>query len=271
MQIVDDPNKQKDDKNSAQEQNEYYAGYTPRRYYLTGVALLIFGVFYLLDRATNLDVPLNFIQWEWIIIIVGIHLAEKSRFTGVSWIVCIGIGAWFLLDNFIPDLNLRLYFGPLLVIGVGLYLIFGRQRSSYRKYTHMQSDQYKKYTNQGAFSTEGSESDDYLDVVTVFGGSKKMIYTKSFKGGEAVSIFGGTEINLSQADFEGQVVLELTQIFGGATLIIPPHWDMKRNEMVSIFGGVEDNRPTTNTAVDHKKQLILKGTNIFGGIEIKSY
>ena len=84
-----------------------------------------------------------------------------------------------------------------------------------------------------------------------------------------VSIFGGVEIDLTQADFNGQITIEMTQIFSGAKLIIPPHWQI-RSEMIAIFGGIEDKRPP-QTYYDENKVLILNGTTFFGGLEIKSY
>lgn len=93
---------------------------------------------------------------------------------------------------------------------------------------------------------------------------------KNFKGGEATSVFGGTELNLMQADINGHVVFELTQIFGGAKLILPAHWEIK-SEIVNIFGGVEDKRPVQSVTNDPNKVIVLKGTSIFGGIEIRSY
>jgi hypothetical protein len=68
------------------------------------------------------------------------------------------------------------------------------------------------------------------------------------------------------------IVLDITQIFGGAKLIIPPHWKIQSEEIVSIFGSVEDKRPVLpESNYDSGKVLVLKGTNIFGGIDIKSY
>jgi hypothetical protein len=87
-----------------------------------------------------------------------------------------------------------------------------------------------------------------------------------------VTIFGGTELNFGQADMNNRIVLDITQIFGGAKLIVPPHWRIHSEEIVSIFGSVEDKRPiVANPTYDENKVLILKGTNIFGGIDIKSY
>ena len=83
------------------------------------------------------------------------------------------------------------------------------------------------------------------------------------------NIFGGTEIDLSQADLMGTAVLDVTALFGGATLIVPSNWNVI-SEAVAIMGEVKDKRvmkglPETN------KTLLIKGTVIFGGIDIKSF
>jgi len=112
-------------------------------------------------------------------------------------------------------------------------------------------------------------SEDYIDSVSIFGQVKKNIYSKNFKGGDIVNIMGGADINLIQADIQFPVVLEVVQIFGGTTIIVPAHWKVNP-EMTAIFGGVEDKRFINNIAVDNQKNLIIKGTSIFGGITIKS-
>lgn len=118
-------------------------------------------------------------------------------------------------------------------------------------------------------NTQGGGFDNWVEAVTVFGNIKKRVYSKNFKGGDVVSIFGGVEINLTQADFTGAISIDLTQIFSGAKLIIPPHWQI-RSEMIAIFGGIEDKRPP-QAHYDENKVLILNGTTFFGGLEIKSY
>jgi hypothetical protein len=40
--------------------------------------------------------------------------------------------------------------------------------------------------------------------------------------------------------------------------------------MVAIFGGIEDKRPPQLNAIPDKV-LIIEGTSIFGGIDIKSF
>ncbi|MFI5171420.1 MAG: hypothetical protein ACHQFW_03475 [Chitinophagales bacterium] len=236
-----------------------------KRYYLTGLALVGAGILYFLDRSTTIELPVRFISWELILILVGIFIGEKSSFKGFSWLICIGLGLYFMLDEFYPHFDLHVYFGPAALILLGAWFIFGpRSRSGRRR------SRYNQTSYERGFASDNGSADDYVDVVSVFGGVNKNVITKQFKGGEATSIFGGTELNLMQADFEGKVILELTQIFGGCTLVIPPHWDLK-TELVNVFGGVEDQRPTQNATVDTRKVILLRGTSIFGGIEIRSY
>jgi predicted membrane protein len=113
------------------------------------------------------------------------------------------------------------------------------------------------------------ENNDVLDIVSIFGSVRKNILSKSFRGGEIVSIFGGSEVNLTQADIINVAELEIVQIFGGTKLIIPSNWNV-RSEAVAILGGVEDKREL-RTGVTPDKTLIIKGTTIFGGIDIVSY
>ena len=81
---------------------------------------------------------------------------------------------------------------------------------------------------------------------------------------------GGTEINLMKADIQQPILLEVNNVFGGAKLIVPSNWDVK-NEVTAVFGGIEDKR-TINTGIpDPEKIIVLKGTCVFGGIEITNY
>ncbi len=86
--------------------------------------------------------------------------------------------------------------------------------------------------------------DDHLDAVSVFGGVKKTILSKDFKGGEIVNVFGGAELDFTQANINGQVVIDITQIFGGTKIIVPSHW-MVISDMAAIFAGFDDKRIRT--------------------------
>jgi hypothetical protein len=178
----------------------------------------------------------------------------------VSWLVLIGIGLVFLLDEMRPDLNVFNFVWPVFIIGAGIYLIIKAM--------------LKPKANDGncyhATMKEESTSEDVLNSITIFSGVKKNVLSKNFQGGDIVSCMGGIEINLAQADIQSTVQINVTQVFSGIKIIVPPHWVIK-SELVSVLGGFQDRRPQGNVNLDPNKVLIIKGLNLLGGIDIKSY
>lgn len=120
-------------------------------------------------------------------------------------------------------------------------------------------------------STGGSYTgDEHLESVSVFGSNKKVIFSKNFQGGEIVNVMGGTELDFTQANINGRVYIDITQIFGGTKMIVPSHWMVVSN-MAVVFAGLDDKRIRTNAPLDNEKVLVLTGVSIFAGIDIRSY
>lgn len=228
-----------------------------------GLIIVTVGLL-LLAKKMDMGIPHWILSWKMLLIALGIYLGIRHSFRGPAWIVLIAIGSLFLLDDLEPGIYIKRYIWPVVIIVLGLAIMFRPKRSRSRDYG-------KEW--EGAVIDSGIHSqDDIIDSVVIFGGVKKNIISKTFKGGDLTTIFGGTELNLTQADVDGRIVLDITQVFGGAKLIVPPHWKIQSDDLVSIFGGLDDKRPVMpEPSVDHNKILVLKGTCIFGGIDIKSY
>lgn len=224
-----------------------------------GLFIVIAGVL-LLARQLGADIPYWVFSFESILIALGLYIGIRHGFRGVGWLIPIAIGGFLLLDDFYPSYDVHDFSWPLLIIGFGLFMML---RSS------------KKKTGKGGCgpSMPALESaDDILDSTVIAGGVKRQIISKNFSGGEAVTVFGGTELNFQNSDINGTVRLELTQVFGGTKLIIPPHWKVQAKEIVAILGGVDDKRPlSSNADGEPEKILVLTGTCVCGGIEIRSY
>ncbi len=108
-----------------------------------------------------------------------------------------------------------------------------------------------------------------IDIVSIFSGVKKRVLSKQFQGGDITCVFGGAEVNLTNADFISPIVLDVTMIFGGTKLIVPANWEL-RSEVAAIFGGIDDKRPQPSVSVP-EKTIIVKGTLMFGGVEVNSF
>jgi hypothetical protein len=223
------------------------------------IIVAVGGVF--LARQMGIQLPYWLFNFEMLIIVVGIFVGAKHNFRDARWLIPVAIGTVLLINHHFYDFNLTRYFWPIFIIGIGLVMILKSRRNFGGR---------NRWEDHYTSSTTGTE--DVLDCVTIFGGVKKNIISKDFRGGEAVTFFGGTELNLMQADTKDRIVLDLVQVFGGTKLIVPPHWKVNAEEMVTIFGGLNDKRPMpAQTSVEDSKILVLKGTCLFGGIDIKSY
>lgn len=242
---------------------------------IAGLLLLLAATVLTIRQVEPSLVPNWLFSWPMILIVVGFFVGILTRFRDFAWLILMGIGAFFLADRAFTDFDAGRFIIPVVVAGIGLILIFASGKKKHRDKGEEVGFFYKVEAgiiDEPDLDTEenpGKHSPDGIDAVSIFGNVKKVIYSKNFQGGEIVSIFGGAEINLSQADFKSPIILELVQIFSGAKLIVPPHWTI-RSEAVAIFGGIEDKRPP-QAHVSTDKVLILQGTALFAGIEIRSY
>ena len=241
----------------------------------TGLILVIVGAA-LLAQKMGVFFPSWFFTWPMLLVVIGLVTGIKHGFRNPSWLIIMGVGAFFLMDDLSDDLHVKVYFWPVMIIALGLLFILRPKKKWYYDNTKDSwVDRDLPHTPvtgppPADHAYESIPGEDMLDSVSIFGGVKKVVTTKNFKGGDIVCFMGGAEVNLSQADLQGPATIEVFQAFGGTKLVVPPHWQV-RSEGVAIFAGIEDKRPPQPGSFDPSKVLILKGTTIFGGIEIKSY
>ena len=230
----------------------------------TGVFIMLVGIAALIKAAVP-GIPTWVFSWPTFLIALGFFIGIRHNFRGVAWFILIMVGLVFVYDRINPEISMRPYAWPLALIIMGFFFII-RPR---RRWHHWE----KKNAVQGDSSIGTGETwndEDFVDSTSIFGGAKKNIISKNFKGGDLVNIFGGTDLDLTQADFNGTATIELTTIFGGTKLIIPSNWAIQ-SDAVIIFGGLDDKRKMPAVSENPDKTLVLKGTVIFGGIDIRSY
>jgi predicted membrane protein len=249
---------------------------------LGGLIVLAVGVIWLLKQMHLVFFPHWVFSWPMFLIVWGLYVGIRHRFRGWGgWLFMMLIGGYFLIDEYFTQYQIADYFWPLAIIVFGLYLILRPKRNYtseryWAKWKHQGEAYQDKYQNKwgnppySGQSTGQTSSDDYLDATAIFGGVHRVVISKNFKGGDVVNIFGGADINLTQADFTGTVTLEITQVFGGAKIIVPTDWRVLI-KTTSIFAGVEDKRPPALIKENPEKTLIIDGTSIFAGIDIQCY
>jgi predicted membrane protein len=165
---------------------------------------------------------------------------------------------------------MRRYTWPLVLILVGLFFIFRPRRRWQWHGDEKKTSSGVIAVDVGVDSETSYSKEDFVNATSIFSGTNKSVLSKNFKGGEIVNIFGGTELNLSQADISTEAIIETTTIFGGIKLILPSNWTVK-TEAAVIFGGIDDKRPMPALNEPTDKTLTIRGTVIFGGVDIKSH
>lgn len=237
--------------------------------FLMGVVILVVGVVLLLGQLHIVDPDQVFRFWPLLLVLFGLHnllagCGGGRRFWGVFLILA---GVILQLEYLGYDHIRFEVVWPVFIIAAGIMLMlqaFGHSGGSGGSGRGWWSG------SAGGIGSPGS-SDSRLNYVAIFGGGEQRISARNFTGGEIVAVFGGFEINLTQADIEGdRAEIEITSLFGGGELRVPGHWTVQI-EGAGIFGGYDDKtvHPQPNTT-GSPKYLVIRGVSIFGGVSIKN-
>ena len=77
---------------------------------------------------------------------------------------------------------------------------------------------------------------------------------------------GGVELDFRNATMEGnEAKIDVSALMGGIDIRVPGSW-VVINRVSAILGGVDDN----TTSHDGNKRLVVEGTVLMGGLDIKN-
>lgn len=230
-----------------------------------GLLLISAGVLLMLFNAGVLEPQYKHIIFSWPMILVALGFmnlfSRDSIFVGVILLL---IGGFFLTPHIMhlhDDFTHN--FWPGLLIVIGIMVILKRTIFKNRMHRHFEHHATNEMKNDAGF----------IIINNIFSGGKHKIPATEFKGGKISNIFGGTELELTQATLApGTNVLEISCIFGGANVIVPPDWVVTL-QVNTILGGFNDKRPVikNNSNASSDRELIIKGSAIFGGGDLKCY
>ena len=214
---------------------------------IIGLMIVLIGVLLLLENF-GMDIDINL--WDWwplILVLIGLgHLSRSKPNQRVlsGWIFII-LGVLFLLDRY-HFLGFDVWdLWPVFIILAGLSLL--------------------NHLHRRPVATADGDS---INQTFILGGGTIINSSKALSGGNLTAIMGGGEIDLINSEMAGdEMVLDVFAFWGGIELRIPKSWQVEV-QAIQILGGV-DNKASTGSVAASKK-LIITGTAVMGGIEIKS-
>ena len=241
---------------------EHHVPISPR--FLTGLIILGFGTLILLSNLGFADLSDAASWWPVGLVAVGLVKVLSARsgpamLGGTLWA---GAGLWILLYN-LHIIRISLWatislYWPVALILFGLTIMF-RRGSPNCASPKPEAEPLK---------------DGVLQVMTVLGGTKRMIASQDFTRAEVSAVLGGVDLDLSRSNMAPTLngdapvaTIHIYSMWGGIELRVPEGWRVEP-QMASLLAGYED---TTRPSSDPRApRLILRGSTLMSGIEVKN-
>ena len=203
-----------------------------------GLAVLAAGVAFWLDRIGRIEARDYLEWWPLALIAVGLaNLPHRRWFAAAFWTV---VGTYWLLPLLgLPRLHFWRILGlwPLIISAGGAALVVQAWR--------------------------GARHPSSLRAVAVMAGNVRKVGAQ-FKGGEALAVMGGVDLDFSSATIAGEAIIEVLAFWGAIEIKVPRGWKII-SEVTPILGGYDDK---TDSAPDGAPRLIVRGAVIGAGIDV---
>jgi predicted membrane protein len=235
------------------------------------VGLIIIGALLFLDNLGLLPIHNIGDYWPLLVVAWGVTIFERKRTAhSLIWATAVAaFGCLLLLGNLHIIHVTGSIFWPLMLIAFGATMLVRRTAlpaSTQWWHHHGESDA-------GATRPQEAFYGNRLMETIVFGGSERRVESQNFEGGKVEAVFGGIELDLSDAAItspDRRAVLEVNAVFGGIEIRVPRTWRVEKKGS-AVFGGFEDRTfpPRPEPGVE-PPTLVIRGAAVFGGIEIKN-
>ena len=215
---------------------------TPRL--VIGLAVMLAGLVLALDSLGLVDGSAVFRFWPLALIAVGVAKLMAPGRQGSAALLWIVAGLGFLLVTL----------GRLSAGGVWALLIFA-----------LGAHIAWRALRPAAVPKDPSAA---VDILQFMGGTKTIVTTADFKGGQATAVMGGCEIDLRSASMpEGRAaVLDTFAFWGGIEIKVPDDWEVV-SQGNAVLGGFVNNAHSLPGA---KRRIVVTGLAIMGGVEVKN-
>lgn len=189
-------------------------------------------------------------NWPLGLVIIGIAMlvGPNKKEHGNGPYILIVIGLLFFLGHYrVFHYHWNALLFPLILLAVGVYIL--------RPYiTQPQSN---------------GIPENRIEIFSILGGGEFSTRSKNLKGGHAICILGGADIDIREADMEGEtMVITCLAFMGGVQIKVPLHWQVNV-QAVPLLGGVSNKTSCLAEKLQMpKKSLSITGLAVMGGVEV---
>lgn len=213
---------------------------------IVGLTIAAVGVVLLFDQLDMLDAGPYLAWWPVALIAIGVVVLMQGSMVG--GLIAIGAGIWALLYN-LEYIDIEIFdLWPLVLVLIGGSLLMQAFRGSKAE----------------ALSTDAGA---YVNGFAVMAGLQRSSSSAGFLGGDLTAIMGGCEVDLRSAQIDkSDPVIDVFALWGGIVIRVPETWGVV-GKVTPIMGAFEDK---TRAPRDPKHYLVVRGTVLMGGVEVKN-
>ena len=250
--------------------------------------LIALGTIFLLDNLNVIEARFVF-RNIWPLLVLAFGLSRLFFGIGgerVFGAIATFFGGFWLADRlFDLDLNIVGLFWPLILIGLGISMLYGRRRwynppppgvppippspgGPAPPAFFPGSPEAGQSTDSAQAAPDSVDQSARLKEVAVFSSIERRNISQVFRGGELTAVMGSVDIDLRDcrmADPTSAIVVQV--VMGQVTLRLPSNWTLE-SHLGTFLGNLEDR---SDRPVDpNPKRLILYGSAFMGQVEVRN-
>ena len=237
---------------------------------LFALTLIVAGALLFLDNLGLLPIQDIRAYWPIWIVIWGVHILDRrrSRMGSIWAFALIAWGILLILGNLHILHVSGSVFWPVMLIAIGMSMLLSpTQFQDWPDYLRIRMQHLRPSNPRERFF--GNKLHESL----VFGALNRRVETQQFEGGKVEAVFGSIELDLSGASISSPdrlAALEVNAVFGGIEITVPRTWKVVMKN-AAVFGGCEDKTfPPRPEPGFEPATLVVTGSAVFGGIEIRN-
>jgi len=215
---------------------------------IVGLVVTTFGLSLLANNLGWTDARYFFQSaWPLLLAVAGAGILLQRRQGHGFWGIALILGGlWsFAAQQHWLRVNFWSVFGPTLIVLVGASLVW-------RAVTRPRPN---------------STGDSYIHSFAVFSGAE-LRPTAPFQGADLTAVLGGVKLDLTSTPMMGDsTTIDVFAFMGGVEILVPSDWNVVVKVGSFMGACVDKRRPST---LPPTKQLIIRGSSIMGGVEIKN-
>lgn len=218
---------------------------------LWGVALILLGVAFAGDAFNLWNFELFFPGWWTLFIIIPCMISMVQSGLNAVNLIALVVGIMLLISSngYLPRHIVGKLIFPFILVAIGVNILL--------------SGKTRQKLNHGNCKPG---QDGFINIVSVFGSQDSRPTNEVVSGASIISVFGGAVLDLRQATITDGVVVDISVIFAGVDILLPPTVNAKVRSL-PIFGGVDDK--SIHCLDPNAPTIYINANCIFGGVDIK--